>query len=62
MSPSPTGSAQKYYITKNEVRKILEEINTAEIRQDVFRLYGFKEDEYEQRVLLKAYYTYMSDR
>ena len=32
LSPSPTNSAQKYYITKNEVKKILEEINTAEIR------------------------------
>ena len=52
----------KFYITKNEVRKILEEIDTAEVRQNVFSLYGFKESEYEQRILLKAYYTYMSDR
>ena len=28
----------------------------------MFQLYGFSEGEYEQKVLLKAYYTYMSDR
>ena len=44
------------------MRKILESINAEEIRQGVFKLYGFSEEEYEHKVLVKAYYTYMSDR
>jgi hypothetical protein len=49
------------YITKNETQTILEGLDIRKIRQDVFRLYGFADFEYEERALLKAYYTYMSD-
>ena len=44
------------------MRKILEGINAVEIRQGVFELYGFPEEDYEHQTLKKAYYTYMSDR
>ena len=50
-------------MTKNELRRILEEIDIGQIRLNVFALYGLgRETENEQRTLLKAYYTYMSDR
>jgi hypothetical protein len=48
-------------VTKNETRVILESIDITSIRKEVFRLYGFAEYEYEERALMKAYYTYMSD-
>ena len=62
-----------HYLTKNELRRILEEIDIGSIRQQVFALYGLqpssgvnvfsgKACEAEQRTLMKAYYTYMSDR
>ena len=69
MSVSGTSS---HYLTKNELRKILEELDIAAIRRQVFDLYNIQfdnvgdgdsgQDEEEQRTLLKAYYTYMSDR
>lgn len=53
----------KHYLTKNEVRRILESIDVAGIRRSTFELYGiFEPHEDEQRSLIKAYFTYMSDR
>jgi len=52
---------EKAYITKNETQTILEGLDIKKIRQDVFRLYGFADYEYEERVLMKSYYTYISD-
>lgn len=52
---------ERAYVTKNETQAILEALDIRKIRQDVFRLYGFADFEYEERALLKAYYTYMSD-
>ena len=53
----------KNYLTKNELRKILEEIDIGGIRKQVFALYGLEDEkESEQRTLLKAYYTFMSNR
>jgi hypothetical protein len=52
---------EKAYVTKNETKAILEALDIKKIRQDVFRLYGFADYEYEERALMKAYYTYMSD-
>ena len=53
---------QTPYLTKNEVRKILEEMDIQQIRQQVFQLYGLSELQLEERLLYKAYISYMSDR
>jgi len=63
LSASAVSGTSSYYLTKNELRNILEEIDIGQIRLNVFALYGLgRETENEQRTLLKAYYTYMSDR
>jgi len=46
------------YITKNEMKSIMSELDVQKIRQDVFELYNLK---YDQRALMKAYYSYMID-
>ena len=65
LSSSAVSGTSNHYLTKNELRKILEELDIATIRRQVFSLYGVQLDDNlgeEQRTLLKAYYTYMSDR
>lgn len=58
-----SSTSSKHYLTNNELRKILEELDFGKIRRGVFTLYGLgDETEYAPRSLLKAYYTYMSDR
>ena len=65
LSSSAVSGTSNHYLTKNELRKILEELDIATIRRQVFNLYGVQLADNlgeEQRTLLKAYYTYMSDR
>ena len=52
---------ERAYLTKNETQAILEGLDVQQIRQDVFRLFGFADYDYEERTLMKAYYTYLSD-
>jgi hypothetical protein len=47
------------YLTRNEATDVLAAINIKDIRTQVFQLYGI---EYEERSLIKAYYTFMSDK
>jgi hypothetical protein len=47
------------YLTKNEVRDVLGSLDMREIRTQVFKLYSL---EYDERSMVKAYYTFMSDR
>ena len=48
------------YITKNQMKDILQSLDTAEIRRNCFELFALPADTTE-RDLIKAYYTYMSD-
>ena len=65
LAASAVSGTGNNYLTKNELRRILEELDIGAIRQQVFGLYGLDltgPGDSEQRILLKAYYTYMSDR
>ena len=61
---SRKGSA---YLTKNETKDLLGSLDIESIRNRVFKLYGLKvegsdQDVVNQRALVKAYYSYMSDK
>lgn len=69
LNSSAVSGTSNNYLTKNELRRILEEIDIGGVRQQVFELYGLTSSKEgcglendEQRTLLKAYYSYMSDR
>ena len=51
-------SSTDKYITKNEMKDLLANLDVMAIRVAVFDLYGLK---YDERALMKAYYSYMVD-
>ena len=55
---SRSGNSTEKYITKNEMRDLLANLDVKAIRVAVFDLYGLK---YDERALMKAYYSFMVD-
>ena len=49
-----------HYVTKNEVKSILQDLDMRHVRSEVFLLYGF--EEYNERHLVKSFYTYIGDK
>ena len=55
---SRSGASTEKYITKNEMKDLLANLDVKAIRVAVFDLYGLK---YDERALKKAYYSFMVD-
>jgi hypothetical protein len=54
-----SSSSTEKYITKNEMKDLLSKLDVRSIRVAVFELYNLK---YDERALMKAYYTFMVDQ
>jgi hypothetical protein len=54
-----SSSYTEKYITKNEMKDLLSKLDVRSIRVAVFELYNLK---YDERALMKAYYTFMVDQ
>ena len=53
------GRQSPAYLTKTEAKDVLSKLDMREVRTKVFALFGIV---YDERSLVKAYYTFMSDR